>query len=206
MLKSLGHIIEEATTDRAAVRSMERNDIDLVLAGVDPLDAEALELLMYVRRKHREVPGDSSVPPASSGTRQRGAAAGGDGGAQVPGSGRRAPGGGLAGARALRELGTADTAVAGAVPHGNCGQIACGGRRRARDTPAVATRPVLPRARSARKRPRPRFWRLRSSRRAARRCSEWISTPGRLGWSATTRAGVRSSTSRSRLRARDRRS
>ncbi len=56
MLKSLGHIIEEATTDRAAVRSMERNDIDLVLAGVDPLDAEALELLMYVRRKHREVP------------------------------------------------------------------------------------------------------------------------------------------------------
>jgi two-component system response regulator HydG len=56
MLKSLGHIIEEATTDRAAVRSMERNEIDLVLAGVDPLDAEALELLMYVRRKHREVP------------------------------------------------------------------------------------------------------------------------------------------------------
>jgi two-component system response regulator HydG len=56
MLKSLGHIIEEATTDRAAVRSMERNDIDLVLAGVDPLDADALELLMYVRRKHREVP------------------------------------------------------------------------------------------------------------------------------------------------------
>ncbi len=56
MLKSLGHIIEEATTDRAAVRSMERNNIDLVLAGVDPLDAEALELLMYVRRKHREVP------------------------------------------------------------------------------------------------------------------------------------------------------
>ena len=36
--------------------SMERNDIDLVLAGVDPLDAEALELLTYVRRKHREVP------------------------------------------------------------------------------------------------------------------------------------------------------
>src|SRR6516165_3726603 len=56
MLKSLGHMIEEATTDRAAVRSMERNDIDLVLAGVDPLDAEALELLTYVRRKHREVP------------------------------------------------------------------------------------------------------------------------------------------------------
>jgi two-component system response regulator HydG len=56
MLKSLGHAIEEATTDRVAVRLMERNNIDLVLAGVDPLDAEALELLMYVRRKHREVP------------------------------------------------------------------------------------------------------------------------------------------------------
>jgi two-component system response regulator HydG len=56
MLKSLGHIIEEATTDRAAVKLMERNNIDLVLAGVDPLDTEALELLTYVRRKHREVP------------------------------------------------------------------------------------------------------------------------------------------------------
>ena len=56
MLKSLGHIIEEATNDRVAVRLMERNNIDLVLAGVDPLDGEALELLTYVRRKHREVP------------------------------------------------------------------------------------------------------------------------------------------------------
>jgi len=56
MLKSLGHLIEEATNDRVAVRLMDRNNIDLVLAGVDPLDAEALELLTYVRRKHREVP------------------------------------------------------------------------------------------------------------------------------------------------------
>ena len=56
MLKSLGHIIEEATNDRLAVKQMERNNIDLVLAGVDPLDGEALELLTYVRRKHREVP------------------------------------------------------------------------------------------------------------------------------------------------------
>src|SRR5260370_4497782 len=55
MLKSLGHFIEEATNDRVAVRLMERNNIDLVLAGVDPLDNEALELLTYVRRKHREV-------------------------------------------------------------------------------------------------------------------------------------------------------
>jgi two-component system, NtrC family, response regulator HydG len=56
MLKSLGHVIEEATNDRMAVKLMERNSIDLVLAGVDPMDAEALELLTYVRRKHREVP------------------------------------------------------------------------------------------------------------------------------------------------------
>ncbi len=56
MLKSLGHVIEEATNDRLAVKLMERNNIDLVLAGVDPLDGEALELLTYVRRKHREVP------------------------------------------------------------------------------------------------------------------------------------------------------
>ncbi|HWT77564.1 MAG TPA: sigma 54-interacting transcriptional regulator, partial [Candidatus Methylomirabilis sp.] len=56
MLKSLGHLIEEAPTDRAAVRFMERNPINLVLASVDPADAEALELLTYVRRKHSEVP------------------------------------------------------------------------------------------------------------------------------------------------------
>src|SRR5271166_2633022 len=56
MLKSLGHIIEEAPTDRAAVRFMERNPINLVLASVDHGDAEALELLTYVRRKQPDVP------------------------------------------------------------------------------------------------------------------------------------------------------
>src|SRR5947209_20148490 len=56
MLKSLGHFIEEAATDRAAVRLMERNPINLVLASVDPGDADALELLNYVRRKHAHVP------------------------------------------------------------------------------------------------------------------------------------------------------
>ncbi len=56
MLKSLGHIIEEAPTDRAAVRFMERKSINLVLASVDPGDAEALELLTYVRRKLSYVP------------------------------------------------------------------------------------------------------------------------------------------------------
>jgi two-component system response regulator HydG len=56
MLKSLRYLIEEAVTDRMAVRLMERETIDLVLAGVDPGDSEALELLAYVRRKHRDVP------------------------------------------------------------------------------------------------------------------------------------------------------
>ena len=56
MLRSLGHQIEEAPTDRVAVRLMERSPIHLVLASVDPGDAEALELLNHVRRKYSEVP------------------------------------------------------------------------------------------------------------------------------------------------------
>jgi DNA-binding NtrC family response regulator len=56
MLKSLGHEIDEAANDRVAVRLMERGVIDLMLAGVNPSDADALELLAYMRRKHRQVP------------------------------------------------------------------------------------------------------------------------------------------------------
>jgi two-component system response regulator HydG len=56
MLKSLGHAIDEAPNDRVAVRQVERGGIDLVLAGVDPADSEALEFLTYLRRKHRGVP------------------------------------------------------------------------------------------------------------------------------------------------------
>jgi two-component system response regulator HydG len=56
MLTSLGHIIEEATDERTAVRLLERNGIDSVLAGVDPAEGNALEFLTYLRRKHREVP------------------------------------------------------------------------------------------------------------------------------------------------------
>jgi two-component system, NtrC family, response regulator HydG len=56
MLRSLGHMIDEAANDRVAVRLMERGGIAMVLAGVDPADADALELLSYVRRKHRKVP------------------------------------------------------------------------------------------------------------------------------------------------------
>jgi two-component system response regulator HydG len=56
MLKSLEHVIDEAANDRVAVRLMERGGVDLVLAGVDPVDPEGLELLAYTRRKHRQVP------------------------------------------------------------------------------------------------------------------------------------------------------
>ena len=56
MIQSLGPEIEEAANDRVAVRLMERGGIDLVLAGVDPADPDALELLNYVRRKHRHLP------------------------------------------------------------------------------------------------------------------------------------------------------
>ena len=56
MLQSLGHQIEEASNDRAAVRRLDRGGIDLMIAGVDPFDPEALELLSYSRRKHNQVP------------------------------------------------------------------------------------------------------------------------------------------------------
>ncbi len=56
MLQTLGHKIEEAPNDRAAVRRLELSTIDLVLAAADPRDPEALEFLTYVRRKHPAVP------------------------------------------------------------------------------------------------------------------------------------------------------
>jgi two-component system response regulator HydG len=56
MLMSMGHEIDEAANDRMAVRLMERGGVDLMIAGVDPSDGEALELLAYMRRKHRQVP------------------------------------------------------------------------------------------------------------------------------------------------------
>jgi two-component system response regulator HydG len=52
MLQSLGLLIEEAGTDRAAVRMLEQGSFNLVLASSDPGDPDALELLCYTRRKH----------------------------------------------------------------------------------------------------------------------------------------------------------
>lgn len=58
MLKSLGHDIDEVPNDRAALRLIEREPVDLVLACVDPGDSDCLELLTYLRRKH---PGSATV-------------------------------------------------------------------------------------------------------------------------------------------------
>ena len=56
MLRSLGHPIEQADSDPAAVRRVERGGIDVLLAGVDPTQPDSLELLSYVRRKHPGLP------------------------------------------------------------------------------------------------------------------------------------------------------
>ena len=56
ILKALGHEIDEAANDRVALRLMERGGVDLMLAGVDPTDADERQLLSYMRRKHRAVP------------------------------------------------------------------------------------------------------------------------------------------------------
>ena len=56
MLQSLGHQIDEAANDRGAVRRLERGGIDLVIAGINPNDPEAMELVSYTRRKHAQTP------------------------------------------------------------------------------------------------------------------------------------------------------
>src|ERR1700712_4997598 len=56
MLQSLGHAIEDAPNDRAAVRRLERGGVNLVVSAIDPADPDSLELLSYLRRKHSKVP------------------------------------------------------------------------------------------------------------------------------------------------------
>ena len=56
MLKSLGHMIEEAAEDRLAVELIELKNIDLVLSEVDLLAGQPLEFLRYVRHNHRGIP------------------------------------------------------------------------------------------------------------------------------------------------------
>ncbi len=57
MLQTLGHRIEEATHDRAAVRVLEQlGPFQLILAGIEPSDPDALEFLEYARRKYPKTP------------------------------------------------------------------------------------------------------------------------------------------------------
>jgi DNA-binding NtrC family response regulator len=56
MLFNAGGRIEEAASDREAVRLLERGGADVVVEAVDPTDPDALELLQYVRRKHPQIP------------------------------------------------------------------------------------------------------------------------------------------------------
>jgi two-component system response regulator HydG len=52
MLQTMGHEIEEASSDRAALRMLEEMPVQLVLAGLESDIGETLELLDYLRRKH----------------------------------------------------------------------------------------------------------------------------------------------------------
>lgn len=56
MLHSLGHPLLEAPSDRVAVRMLESDPAELVLAGADPGDPDALEFVSYLKRKHPRVP------------------------------------------------------------------------------------------------------------------------------------------------------
>ena len=55
MLKSPGRVIEQTTSIQVAARLTERNDFDVVLAGVDQGDGDMRELLALLRPKHRRL-------------------------------------------------------------------------------------------------------------------------------------------------------
>ncbi|MFO0957652.1 MAG: sigma 54-interacting transcriptional regulator [Isosphaeraceae bacterium] len=56
MLQALGQPLEEADSDRAAVKFLERSAADVVVAGIDPADPDCLEFLQYLRRKFSRIP------------------------------------------------------------------------------------------------------------------------------------------------------
>jgi two-component system response regulator HydG len=56
MLKSPGHVIEQASSNQLAARLTMRNDIDMVLAGVEPNNGDMRELLALIRRKNPQLP------------------------------------------------------------------------------------------------------------------------------------------------------
>jgi two-component system response regulator HydG len=56
MLQTMGHRMEEASSDRAAVRMLEQSPVDLVVAGLDSGSGDGLDFLSCVRRKRPRVP------------------------------------------------------------------------------------------------------------------------------------------------------
>src|SRR5689334_15373173 len=56
MLQTMGHRIDEVANDRAALRRLDREPVDLILSGLDPTDPDVMEFLDYVRRKHPRTP------------------------------------------------------------------------------------------------------------------------------------------------------
>jgi DNA-binding NtrC family response regulator len=56
MLQTMNLRLDEASTDRAAVRMLEQSSYDLLLACADPQCPDALELLAYARRKLPTLP------------------------------------------------------------------------------------------------------------------------------------------------------
>jgi DNA-binding NtrC family response regulator len=78
MLFTAGGRIEEAASDREAVRLLERSAADIMVAAADPSDPDALELLDYARRKHPQMPVvllfSAPHPERSREAMQRGAA------------------------------------------------------------------------------------------------------------------------------------
>src|SRR5262245_30568082 len=56
MLQANGHRIEEAPSDRAAVRMLEQSPVELVVLGSGTGRDEWLDFLSYARRKHPRVP------------------------------------------------------------------------------------------------------------------------------------------------------
>jgi two-component system response regulator HydG len=56
MIQSLGHRLEEACHENAAMRLLEQSPIDVVIAAANPAHPDWLEFLNYLRRKYPSVP------------------------------------------------------------------------------------------------------------------------------------------------------
>jgi two-component system response regulator HydG len=56
MLQTMGHRIEEASSDRVAVRMLEQGGVGLVVVGLDSGAGDGLDFLSYLRRKHPRIP------------------------------------------------------------------------------------------------------------------------------------------------------